>query len=150
MREFKGTPRIGDSDFFVISQERKLYAGTLPLPADLVDIETELRAKEGDHFNLPISIEFMFSHVLINRAIEEKAIELNDRIIKANDPELPTTINLTKIYANNLPERYLYLSKKVKKETKMQFAKWVIQEDDECFECFKPIFEQLANILGVD
>jgi len=147
MKEFKGNPRIGETDYVVISTERQLYAGTLPLPTELEEIEIELKAKEGDHLNLPIPVEFMFSHSLINRAIEEEAIALNDRIIKANDPELPTTINLTEVYAKHLPEHYLYLSKKVKQETKMQFADWVIQQDDDCFRCFKQVFEQLEEVL---
>lgn len=150
MKEFKGCPHISETDFVVISKERQLYVGTLPLPAELEKIESELKAKEGDHLNLPIPVEFIFPHSLISKAIEEKAIALNDRIIKANDPELPTTINLTEIYANNLPENYLYLSKKVKKETKMRFADWVIKQDDDCFQCFKPVFEQLEKVLGVD
>jgi AAA15 family ATPase/GTPase len=150
MKEFKGNQSVGDTDFVVISHSRHLYAGILPLPAVLQDIESDLKAREGDHLNIPIPVEFMFSDVLINRALEEGAIELDDRIVKANDPELPTTINLTEIYASNLPENYLYLSRKVKKDTKMQFAEWALQQEDEDFECFRPIFEQLEIVLSID
>ncbi|MDH5517414.1 MAG: AAA family ATPase [Gammaproteobacteria bacterium] len=150
MKEFKDNKCVGDTDFVVISHSRHLYAGILPLPAVLQDIEADLKAREGDHLNLPIPIEFMFSADLINRALEEGTIELDDRIVKANDPELPTTINLTEIYASNLPGNYLYLSRKVKKDTKMKFAKWVLQQEDEEFECFRPIFEQIEIVLSID
>lgn len=149
MKNFHTCPRVGETEFVVISKDRWLFAGILPLPTNLVEIEAELKTVIGEHVSLPIPIEFIFPHTLINRAIEEGAIGLDDRIVKANDPELPTNINLTEIYAQNLPEEYLYLSKKVRKDTKTNFADWSLEQDGVCFECLRPVFEQLEDVLAV-
>ena len=150
MRNFDANPSIGETEFFVVSAERRLYAGTLPLPYELQEIEANIKENMGDHISLPIPIEFMFPHAIINRAIEESAISLDDRVVKANDPELPTDINITAVYAENLPEDYLYLSKKVRKNSKMNFADWLIEQDDDCFECLRPVLEQLQDVLSDD
>jgi len=150
IKNFSSYPRVGETDYFVVSQERDLYAGTLPLPIELEDIEARLKAAMGEDVSLPVPIEFIFSHDAINRAIEEDALVLDDRIAKANDPELPTDVNLTALYGEHLPEEFLYLSKKVRKDSKMNFSEWVIEQDDDCFEPLRPIFEQLKEILGIE
>lgn len=149
MKDFLSYPRVGETEYFVVSQERNLYVGTLPLPIELQEIEAGMKAAMGDHVSLPVPIEFIFSHATINRAIEEDALVLDDRIAKANDPELPTDVNLTVLYAEHLPEEFLYLSKKVRKDSKMNFAGWVIEQDGACFEPLRPVFDQLREILGI-
>ncbi len=149
LKDFLSYPRAGETEFFIVSQERNLYAGTLPLPIELHDIEENIKEKMGDHISLPVPIEFIFSCEVIKRAMEESVLSLDDRIVKANDPELPTDVNLTVVYAEHLPEDYLYLSKKVRKDSKMHFANWVVKQDNDSFECLRPVFEQLREILVV-
>jgi len=150
MARFSSHTKVQGTEYFIVSQERKLYVGTLPLPIELQDIEAAMKAVNGEHCSLPVPIEFIFSHTTINKAIKNGALALDDRIAKANDPELPTDVNLTTLYAKHLPGEFLYLSKKVRNDSKTRFAEWVIEQDDDCFEPLRPVFDQLRKILGID
>lgn len=150
MKDFRDMPSVGDTEFMVVSEDRKLYIGTLPLPAELVPIEAKLKKNIGDHLLLPVPIEFMFPCAVINQAIADGVIELDDRIVKANDPEFPTDINLTTVYSQHLPPEYIYLSKKVRQNTKGSFADWILHQNDDAFENFKPVFVQLDEVLDLE
>lgn len=127
-----------------------LYAGLLALPETLQAIEEDIKNNIGSELNLPVPIEFMFPAEVISEALGEGVIELEDRIAKANDPELPTTINLSDLYSNQLPDGSGYLAKKVKKSTKTQFSNWVSEQPAESFENFRTIFEQLKIVIDTE
>ena len=146
IKGFSSGHRLVDSEFYEISSDRKLYVGLLALPEVLQDIEEIIRKEMGDELNLPVPIEFMFPANVVNDALAENVIELEDRIAKANDPELPTTINLSDLYSHHLPDGSEYLAKKVKKSTKTQFSAWVANQPPESFENFRNIFEQLKIV----
>lgn len=150
INNFSGCSVIDGTDFLSISAERHLYAGLLPLPAPLKEIEEQIRNILGDDINLPIPIEFMFPCEVINHALGEGFIELEDRIAKANDPELPATINISDMYGKHLNDETAFLAKKVKKSTKRSFSDWVIQQSDEAFSNFTNLFEQIKTVIGDD
>lgn len=150
IREFSSSGRIDDTEFYEISSERMLYAGLLALPETLQAIEEDIKNNIGSELNLPVPIEFMFPAEVISEALGEGVIELEDRIAKANDPELPTTINLSDLYSNQLPDGSGYLAKKVKKSTKTQFSNWVSEQPAESFENFRTIFEQLKIVIDTE
>src|SRR5690606_25509326 len=119
-------------------------------PQNLVDVERVINERMGGEISLPIPIEFMFPDQVINDALDQNILVLEDRISKANDPELPTQINLTELYSNHLPGEFVYLAKKVRKNTKREFANWVIDQDDEFFNNFHNLFEQLERVIEKD
>lgn len=147
MKEFAGCKQIKDTEFFELSTDRNLYAGLLPLPDAFKELEQQLQGKLATDMNLPIPIEFMFPPETVKAAEESGAIELEDRIAKAADPELPTTINITAFYSEHLPSHYAHLAKKVKKSSKTKFAKWVENQPAESFENFRPLFNQIRSII---
>lgn len=147
MKELQASEYVGDTAFCIISLDRGLYAGMLPMPPELDLIELIIKEEIGQELSLPIPIEFFLPSEIVNAAINGGAIELDDRVVKANDPELPTNINLSDIYKPHLPDDYVYLSKKVRKDTKMRFADWLVQQNDYAFECFRPLFQQLGQVL---
>ncbi len=147
IHDFINQPNINGTGFYEISSERQLYAGMLPLPQNLSSIEENINKKLGSDISLPIPIEFMFPSTVINEALTNGYIELEDRIAKANDPELPTRINLSDLYSNHLEHDYVYLAKKVKKESKVKFSKWVADQPAESFENFRDLFEQLIKVI---
>lgn len=148
IKEFSSCARVAGTDFYEIAADRRLYAGLLALPDALHAIESELTNMLGEDINLPVPIEFMFPCSVINDALDVGIIELEDRIAKVNDPELPTTINLSNIYSSHLPAGSHYLSKKVKKSTKTKFSNWIVGQPAESFEGFRVIFEQLKIIIN--
>ena len=150
MREFLSYPEIDGTDFCEISSERHLYAGMLPLPQYLRVLEGQLNHNLGNDIRLPVPIEFMFPSITINGALAQGIIELEDRIAKANDPELPTAINLSEMYSNHLPQEYIYLARKVKNNTKTRFSEWVVNQPAEIFDNFRNLFEQLRRVINRD
>lgn len=150
IKEFSGCPAVNGTGFLSISKERHLYAGLLPLPAPLEEVEEEIRNVLGDDINLPIPIEFMFPAEVINNALTNGFIELEDRVAKANDPELPTVINISDMYGKHLKSETAFLAKKVKKSTKRNFTDWIIQQPDEVFRNFSKLFEQISAVIGND
>lgn len=147
LKEFCSGDKFLDTEFYEISSERLLYAGLLPIPECLENIEAGLVGSLGNGINLPVPIEFMFPGSVIDKALSEGVIELEDRIAKVNDPELPTNINLSEMYSKHLPDGYEYLAMKVKNSTKRKFSKWVVNESSGSFENFRPLFEQLKMII---
>ena len=147
IKEFSSEAIVEDTEFREISEERLLYVGLLPFPVALKPIEENINNGLGGDINLPIPIEFMFPVEIIQRALMDGFIELEDRIAKANDPELPTVINLSDIYTKYIPAGSEYLAKKVKKSSKTKFANWVIGQSAEAFQNFQPLFEQLKCIV---
>lgn len=150
IKEFSDYPKINETDFHEVSSDRHLYVGLLPLPEELKELEKQLQGKLENDMNLPIPIEFMFSHTIITSALKDRAIELEDRIAKAADPELPTTINISKYYSNHLPLEFAHLAKKVKKSTKTKFSQWILEQPAEAFENFRALFDQLRTVIGAD
>ncbi|GGY48670.1 hypothetical protein GCM10011297_22120 [Bacterioplanes sanyensis] len=150
LRDFSSSGNIDGTEFFEICSERKLYAGLLPLPEVLRKIELDVKNNLSQDINLPVPIEFMFPPEVVNQALGEGVIELEDRIAKANDPELPTIVNLSDLYSNHLPEGREYLAKKVKKSTKTRFSEWVTDQPSEAFENFRAVFEQLRVVVDAD
>ncbi|PHS63853.1 MAG: ATPase [Thalassobium sp.] len=147
IKDFSSSGSINGTEFFEISSERKLYAGLLPLPEALHSIEHDVKNNLGEEINLPVPIEFMFPAEVINQALNDGVIELEDRIAKANDPELPTIVNLSKLYSNHLPDGSEYLAKKVKKSSKTRFSEWVTGQPSATFENFRLVFEQLKIVV---
>ncbi|ELG2041456.1 AAA family ATPase [Vibrio fluvialis] len=147
IKEFSGSKGVDGTDFLEVSRERKLYVGLLPLPDVLHELERDVNTRMGQDISLPVPIEFMFSSEVVGKAIKEGIIELEDRIAKANDPELPTTINISDLYSNFIPAGSEYLAKKVKNSSKTKFSKWVSGLPAESFENFRPVFEQLREVI---
>lgn len=150
IKDFSSNDLVDGTEFFEISSDRKLYAGLLALPDALQIVEQSLNDNVGQDINLPVPIEFMFSEEVVRQALDQGVIELEDRIAKANDPELPTTINLSEIYSKHLPDGSEYLAKKVKKSTKTQFSNWVVNQPAESFENFRTVFEQLRIVISTE
>ena len=150
IKEFSACNRINDTAFFEISSERKLYVGLLPLPGFLQQIETGMQRELGQDINLPVPIEFMFPEEVVSEALNKGNIELEDRIAKVNDPEFPTTINVSKLHKEKLPSGSEYLAKKVKKSTKTQFSKWVTSKKPDAFENFRTVFDQLRQVATTE
>lgn len=150
LKEFSSNGNVEGTEFFEICSERKLYAGLLPLPEELRLIEQDIKRSLSQDINLPVPIEFMFPREVVNQALSEGVIDLEDRIAKANDPELPTTVNLSELYSNHLPAGREYLAQKVKKNTKTRFSEWVTEQPSEAFENFRAVFEQLRVVVDAE
>jgi len=147
IKQFSDSPIIDDTDFREVSSERQLYVGLLPISEELTQLEEEISAKLGDEVKLPIPIEFMFPPNVIDEAIQQGVIELDDRIVKANDPELPTTVNLSAMYSEHLPPERQYLAKKVRRGSKVGFSNWLLEQSDDAFADFQALFEQLEGFI---
>ena len=139
--------QVDSTEFYRISTERSLFAGLLAMPASLSVVEENLKQAMGEEITLPIPIEFMFPSDIINRALVEGIIELEDRIAKANDPELPTNVNVSNLFSAHLPEEYKYLARKVKQGTKTAFSSWVSDMPPESFSNFNAVFNQIEQII---
>lgn len=149
MKELKNKKQVGENDFASISKDRQIYAGTLPLHSEIKEIENEIKENIEKNFTtLPVPIEYMFPTDIVNRAVEEGYIGLDDRIAKANDPEFPTDINITEELSKVLPKEYQYFSQKVRQKTKVKYADWVVDLDKEYFKYFVPLFEQLKEVIN--
>ncbi|NTX91232.1 MULTISPECIES: ATP-dependent nuclease [Pseudomonas] len=150
IKEFSDATPIDQTDFLEVSHDRRVYVGLLPLPAGFDEIQSNINMELGGSISLPVPIEFMFPSRVIARALAEEVIELENRIAKANDPELPATINLSELFSAQLPAEYSYLSKKVKKSSKKRFSRWISNQPAESFESFTILFEQLRLVIELD
>lgn len=148
MREFKSASKVKDTSFVRLTANRQIYAGLLPLCAEIQDIERHMQQASGNVFEAPITIEYMFPPSVIERAASEGVLLLEDRIGKINDPEFPTDVNMTEVLGKSLPEHYVYLSKKVVKSTKVAFAKWVDVLDADDFRHFGPLFDDIDTLIN--
>ncbi|WP_353980342.1 AAA family ATPase [Salinicola endophyticus] len=146
IKEFTSFPRVDGTEFLEFCPDRLLYAGILPMPEEFQTLENKVVDALGGNLNLPVAIEYMFPSEVIEKAIAEGRIEVEDRVAKISDPDFSTTINLTDLLSLHLPEGKNYFSKKVAKRTKRRFADWVVGQPAQSFENFRPLFEQLRTV----
>ncbi|MDO4227346.1 ATP-dependent endonuclease [Neisseria sp.] len=145
IKEFKDSMSIEGTGFIKISSDKSLYVGLLPIPNDIQELNESNNSVLPDGF--PVPIEFMFPFHIINQAISEEILILEDRVSKASEWELSAEINLTKYYEEKLPKEYAFIAKKVKKDSKKDFADWIKNKNEEVFKNFRPLFEQIKQIV---
>lgn len=147
IRQFSESPFLGETEFRRVSSDRELYIGLLPISDELIELEQAIKGTLGNEIRLPIPIEFMFPSSVIEDALNEGAIVLDDRIAKANDPELPTNVNLSELYSAHLTPEYQHLAKKVRRSSKASFCEWVLSQPDSAFASFQLLFDQMEEVL---
>lgn len=148
IRKFNSYKKIDDTEFRVINTVKDIYCGILPLPNELLHPKKQVEQAGDLATSFPIPIEFMFPQVVINEALEEGVLELEERITTAKDSELSAKINLTDIYKNKLPDDYHYLAYKINNDSKIRFSEWTAELDREHFAHFTPLFDILFGLIN--
>ena len=142
IHQFRSYRHYSETNFRTVSIPKHIYAGALPVPAELLEIENILTPTGG----IPLCIEYMFPPAIINEAIEEGVLKLKDRFADARDGELKLEINLSNSVEGIFPEKFKYFARKVDDNTKHGFAQWVLDKDAVAFEYFREITELLKRV----
>lgn len=145
-KHFKTHKHVEGHSFREISAERRLYCGLLPIAQELTELAVEVRDKYAPDFEVPLTIEYMFPHFVVNRAIEEGILVLRARETVAKDSELSMPINLSEALSNKLPMEYRYLAYAIDDTSKNSFSAWVKQLPVEDFSYFSTLFATLQHL----
>ncbi|MDQ6958849.1 MAG: AAA family ATPase [Mariprofundaceae bacterium] len=130
---------VPDSEFKIVKKGR-VYCGSLPMSDELRKIEKSLGA------DVPLPIEFMFPPKVINAAVDEGVLVLEDRTVIAKESAFSFMVNITDHFEQKLPDGYRYLACKVNDSSKVSFSEWVEQADREHWKAFEALFEILKRI----
>lgn len=142
---FRSYHLLGETGFRILDRNKHIYVGALRLPEHLSEAEAAFRAIR---MSLPLPIEFMFPRLLIEEAIEADAIQLEPRVARIANEELPLEVNVDTVIQGRIDDRFRYLAKAVTQESKMRFAEWVTARDDQAFEPFRQTFESIRSALS--
>ena len=142
---FRGYHKLAGTDFRTLERNRRIYAGALQVPDHLREAEAAFKAIG---MTVPLPIEFMFSRLVIEQAIEEEVLELSPRMARIANEELPLEVNVDTVIHGRVDDRFLYLAKAVSNDSKVRFANWVVERPSEDFESFRPLFDQIKTALG--
>lgn len=149
LKIFKDAIPLENSIFSKISSNNQLYIGLLPQPEEIKSIlnlyNEEDSILEQPKFHIPI--EFMLSSELINMAIEQEILKLEDIFTDTRSPILPTKLNLTNYYKEKIQKQYHYLIQEIQKNTKVKFSEWIKDKDSKYFDNFIYLFEQIEKII---
>jgi hypothetical protein len=96
---------------------------------------------------LPLPIEFMFSRLVIEEAIEEGILVLQPRVARIASEELPLEVDVDSVIQGRIDDRFRYLAKAVSSESKTNFSQWIVQKNADAFEPFRPLFEDISAAL---
>ncbi|WP_337847222.1 AAA family ATPase [Sphingomonas sp.] len=143
--KFQNYHKLAGTNFRTLERNRRIYAGSLEIPAHLSDAEAAYKAVS---MPLPLPIEFMFDEDLVLEAISEGKLELVSRKGRIANDELPLEVTIDAILKDKIDERFLYLSKSVSDNCKTPFANWVTQKPAEKFEPFRSLLDQIAAAVG--
>jgi AAA15 family ATPase/GTPase len=149
-KKFNSYKKVDGTDFRVINKSKRIYCGVLPQPEEFNAPIFAVKQSSGLDFTIPVPIEFMFSGVVIKKAVEENILALRERIVTAQDSELSAPVNLTNIFSKHLPQEYSYLSYKIDDTSKNNFSIWVNNLPPESFEHFTPLFETLRILTRIE
>jgi len=137
--KFSQLHNFANSDFKIVKKDR-VFCGVLPLAEELKNMGKKLGA------DVPLPIEFMFPSEVVQAAIDEGILVLNDRMAQARESEFSITVNITDHMAPKLPESHKYLTRKISDASKASFADWVVNVDKEHWRAFGALFEILKRI----
>jgi hypothetical protein len=153
MEKFRGRKQVPNTEFREVDHTAGVYIGLLIIPNELLDLRPVCKkytmSKEA---YIPMPIEFCFPEEVINEAMERGVLKLSNRSTEAKDGELMFSVNLTDALKGRLPENRTYLAMKVDQDTKMTFAEWVVQKEQNAFRYLRPTIEiirRLATHPGV-
>lgn len=150
VHEFKNHKNLdGHISFKEISLEKRLYCGLLPIANELSLIAEGVSKKIAGHFDVPMTIEFMFPSEVINKAIDSGVLILEARKTVAKDSELSMPINLSDELSKNIPDGYKHLAYVVADSSKKHFSQWIGQLEMKDFVYFQPLFESLSHLSVV-
>ena len=118
----------------------------LPIANELLVISKDVGKLIGGNFDIPMSIEFMFPSEIVNKAIENSVLVLDERKTVAKDSELSLPINLSSELSKHIPDEFKYLAYVVKDSSKKPFSTWVSKLAESDFVYFQPLFETLSRL----
>jgi len=142
---FRNYHRLAQTGFRTLDRNRKVYVGALRPPAHLQEAEA---AFTGIGMPLPLPIEFMFSRLIIEEAVEAGVLELQPRMARIASEELPLEVNVDTVIAGRIDDRFTYLAKAVSDGSKTAFATWVVQRNAETFEPFRQLLEEITTAIA--
>ncbi|MBP3194007.1 hypothetical protein [Natronogracilivirga saccharolytica] len=116
-KKFKSNNNSRVNDFKVVSTNHQIYCGQYILPEEYIELKNEQNS-------LAVPIEFMFPPNVIERAVNEGSLILEDRVGSVSDYEYNMKVNLTNQFAENFPDEYRYLFQKINPDCKNDFAEW--------------------------
>lgn len=136
---------VGETNFRTIDTGKRIYVGMLRSPTHL-QVATEEFANINQE--VPLPIEFMFESALLQNAVEADVLILNSRRARIANEELPLSVTIDQVLADQVSEDVLYLSKEVDEGCKTAFAQWVVQQDVAYFEPFRPLMEEIQEVIA--
>ncbi len=137
--KFSQLHNFADSDFKIVKKDRA-FCGVLPLADELKSIGASLGA------DVPLPIEFMFPPKVIEDAVHDEVLVLEDRTARAQESEFSFMVNVTEHLSQDLPANRKYLTRKINDTSKRSFADWVVNVDNEHWQAFRALFEILKRI----
>jgi len=139
----KAVHKVEGTEMRILDRKKRIYAGILGVPEHLAGAEESFKALNVE---LPLPIEFMFHRDVIEQAVAAGKLQLVSREAVVKNIELPILVKIDEVV--NVPDESKYLCKKVSGDTKMQFANWVIAQDDAAFEPFRRVLEDIEKALA--
>jgi predicted ATPase len=146
MEKFKGRKQVPNTEFREVDRTAGVYIGLLIIPNELLDLKLVFKkytmSKEA---HIPMPIEFCFPEEIIREAMEREVLRLSNRFTEAKDGELAFSVNLTDTLRGKLPENKTYFAMKVNQDTKLAFAEWVAQKEQDAFRYLRPTVEVIRQ-----
>lgn len=125
-----------------IHYSSNLMALCLTVPDELSDIWPEEKLN-----GLPLTIEYMFPRELIENAINDKILELNEIITINTHKGIQSTVNTTFDIKSFLPEEYFYLAYSVSDSSKTRFSEWLKNKPPSHFANLLVLFEEIDSFI---
>ena len=122
----------------------KLYCGVLVPPVFLHGVTFAMQ--QLDNVELPLSIEYMFPHDVIQKAVNENILKTIPYMSESKCALGSMKQNFSVELQKKLPTEYWYIAHKVDDASKNHFAEWINSIEPEGFEGFKPLFEILKHL----
>ncbi|WOF43220.1 AAA family ATPase [Sphingopyxis indica] len=145
LQKFSSSHFLPETNFRVVSKPKRIFAGDFKTPGHLEEAEAAFRAIG---MALPLPIEFMFPRAVLDAARAEEVLVLEPRMARIANEELPLEVNVDDAIHGRIAEDFRYLAKQIQKDSKVPFADWVVQREDEVFEVFRSLFEDLAVAIS--
>ncbi len=138
---FKASSWVHNKIFKILSKNINIYGTVLPFPKVIIDTLKTHCKRQFDL--LPLPIEFLFPHAIVNYAIDNKILILNERSGTARDNEFSLPINMTEYVASNLPTEYKYFAYSIDDSCKKHYAEWVSKKSRDDFIYFADLLNDL-------
>jgi AAA domain, putative AbiEii toxin, Type IV TA system len=142
---FKANHLVPNTNFRIVDQGKRIFAGTLVLPAHL---EEASKAFKELGLQIPVPVEFMFEREVIQEAIDLGHLSLKPRFAQVANEELPLKVQIDELLKPRLADELLYLAMEIDSDCKTGFAEWIAEQPGERFLPFAPTLTTIGTAVG--